>query len=303
MDSKKSHKIAQNYECKICDYNTSNKFDYSKHLTTDKHKSKTNDSNYGLNDSKKSQKIARPYTCGCGKVYVYDSGYYRHRKTCLYMDIDQPDEPSDKQLIMLLIKENNDLKTMVLDVCKQLQPLTTNAINSYNTNSHNKTFNLNVFLNEYCKDAMNITDFVDSLKLQVSDLENVGRVGFVNGISNIIIKNLNSLEETKRPIHCTDAKRETIYIKDQGIWEKDTCENEKLRKAIKHIAYKNTKLIPEFKAKHPDCIKSESNYSDQYNKLVIEAFGGKGDDDKEKEDKIIKKIAKEIMIEKDNYLT
>jgi hypothetical protein len=200
---------------------------------------------------------------------------------------------------MMLIKENSELKNMVLDVCQKIQPLN-NTINSHNINSHNKTFNLNVFLNEHCKDAMNIMDFVDSLKLQLSDLESVGKLGFVNGISNIIVKKLNSLDETKRPIHCTDAKREVLYVKDEDKWEKEN-ENKKIRKAIKHIAHKNSKLIPEFKAKHPDCVKSDSKYSDQYNKLIIEAMGGSGDNDSEKEDKIIKNIAREVIIDKTNY--
>ena len=147
---------------------------------------------------------------------------------------------------------------------------------------------------------MNIMDFVDSLKLQLSDLESVGKLGFVNGISNIIVKKLNSLDETKRPIHCTDAKREVLYVKDEDKWEKEN-ENKKIRKAIKHIAHKNSKLIPEFKAKHPDCAKSDSKYSDQYNKLIIEAMGGSGNNDSENEDKIIKNIAKEVLIDKTNY--
>ena len=141
-------------------------------------------------------------------------------------------------------------------------------------------------------------DFVDSLKLQLSDLENMGKIGFVAGISNIIVKNLNSLDETKRPVHCTDAKREVMYVKDEDKWEKENEENKKLRKAIKNIAHKNSKLLNEFTEKHPDCVKSNSKYSDQYNKLVIEAFGGKGDNDLEKENKIIKNIAKEVTIDK-----
>jgi hypothetical protein len=190
---------------------------------------------------------------------------------------------------------------MVLDVFQKTQPLS-NTINSHNINSNNKTFNLNVFLNEHCKDAMNIMDFVDSLKLQLSDLESVGKLGFVNGLSNIIVKKLNSLDETKRPIHCTDAKREVLYVKDEDKWEKENeNENKKIRKAIKHIAHKNSKLISEFKIKYPDCAKSNSKYSDKYNKVIIESMGGSGDNDSEKEDKIIKNITKEVIIDKTNY--
>jgi hypothetical protein len=146
---------------------------------------------------------------------------------------------------------------------------------------------------------MNIMDFVDSIKLQLCDLEKVGRIGYVEGISNIIVKNLNSLDESKRPVHCTDAKREVMYVKDENKWEKENENKQKLRNAIKHVAHKNSKLLNDFKIKHPDCGKSESRFSDQYNKLVIEAMGGKGDNDLEKEDKIIKNIAKEVIINKE----
>ena len=165
-------------------------------------------------------------------------------------------------------------------------------------NSHNKTFNLNVFLNETCKDAMNIMDFVDSLKLQLSDLESVGRLGFIEGISNIIIKNLNEMDVHKRPVHCSDSKREVMYIKDEDKWEKENENKNKLRKVIKKVASKNQRLLPKFKEEHPDCGKYHSKYSDQYNKLIVESMGGSGDNDVEKEDKIIKKIAKNVLIDK-----
>jgi hypothetical protein len=145
---------------------------------------------------------------------------------------------------------------------------------------------------------MNIMDFVDSLQIQLSDLENVGRNGFVAGISDIILKNLKALDITQRPIHCTDQKRETLYIKDEDRWEKEGEEKKTLRKAIKKVASKKQRLIPQFKEAHPDCVKAASKFSDQYNKLVIEALGGKGDNDLEKEDKIIKNIAKEVTIDK-----
>jgi hypothetical protein len=146
---------------------------------------------------------------------------------------------------------------------------------------------------------MNITDFVDSLNLQLSDLENVGRLGFVEGISSIIIKNLQALEVHKRPVHCSDSKREVMYIKDEDKWEKENENKNKLRKVIKKVANKNSRLLPEFKAKHPDCNRSISKYSDQYNKLIVESMGGSGDNDLEKENKIIKKIAKEVVINKE----
>jgi hypothetical protein len=176
---------------------------------------------------------------------------------------------------------------------------THNTNNTTNTNSHNKSFNLNFFLNETCKDAMNITDFVNSIQLQLSDLERVGEVGYVDGISNIIMKNLKQLDVTKRPVHCTDKKREVLYVKDENKWEKEDAENKIIRKAIKKVSHKNIQMIPQFKDAHPDCSKSASKYSDQYNKIMVESFGGPGDDDSKKEDKIIKNLSKTIVIERE----
>ena len=182
----------------------------------------------------------------------------------------------------------------MLEVCKN------NTVNNsiVNNNSHNKTFNLQFFLNETCKDAMNIMDFVDSIKIQLTDIESIGELGFVNGISKLIIKNLKALDENMRPVHCSDPKRESLYVKDANVWEKEDSENKKIKKAIKYISHKNICAIPEWKAKYPDCIYSDSKKSDQYNHIVIEAMGGAGDNDSEKADKIVNKIAKEVTINK-----
>ena len=196
----------------------------------------------------------------------------------------------------MLIKENSEFKDMMIELCKN----GTNIINNNNAmnNSNNKTFNLQLFLNETCKDAMNIMDFVDSLKLQLCDLERIGEVGFVTGISDIIIKNLKALDISKRPIHCADTKREVMYVKDNNIWEKEQEGNKKLKKAIKHIAKKNSMNINLFKDKYPDCINSHSRKSDQFNKIYIEAYGGSGNEDVDNENKIIKNIAKVVFIDK-----
>jgi hypothetical protein len=204
---------------------------------------------------------------------------------------------NEKDLIITLLNQNNQLQNQIVEMCKERNLPTLNNTNGY-INSNNKTFNLNVFLNEQCKDAMNITEFVDSLKLQLSDLESVGKLGYVEGISSIIVKNLKEMDIHKRPVHCSDSKREVMYIKDEDKWEKENDEKIKLRKVIKKIAHKNSKLIPQFREKHPDCNKSDSKFSDQYNKLIIEAMGGSGENDIEKEDKIIKRIAKEVTIDK-----
>ena len=145
---------------------------------------------------------------------------------------------------------------------------------------------------------MNIMDFVDSIKLQLSDLENVGKLGYVEGISNIITTNLKAMDVTQRPIHCADKKREVIYVKDEDKWEKEGEDNQKIKRAIKRVVSKNQRLLPQFKDAHPDCVKSSSKYSDQYNKIIIESCGGSGDNDTEKESKIIRNIAKNVTIEK-----
>jgi len=247
------------------------------------------------------------YLCECGKQYKHLPSLYKHKKicTCNIIFTDNKISVTNKSnmdfltnLIETQMKENKDLKDILQEQNKLMIKMAENMNSTTNINSHNKTFNLNVFLNEYCKDAMNIMDFVDSLKLQLSDLENVGKLGFVEGISNIIVKKLKEMDINKRPVHCSDSKREVMYIKDENKWEKENEENVKLRKAIKYIAHKNSKLIPEFKKKYPDCNKSTSKYSDQLNKLVIEAMGGLGKEDYDNENKIIKKIAKQVTIDK-----
>jgi hypothetical protein len=173
-------------------------------------------------------------------------------------------------------------------------------INNSMSNSNNKTFNLQVFLNETCKDAMNIMDFVDSIKISLSDIESIGELGFVNGMSKLIIKHLNALDENMRPVHCNDLKRSSLFVKDANVWAKEDDDNNKLKKAIRSIAHKNICALPEWRKKYPDCIYSESKKSDQYNHIVIEAMGGSGDNDDEKADKIISKIAKTVTIDKKN---
>jgi hypothetical protein len=318
LDTKNEQNEPDIFVCEKCDYKCFKKSNYDRHLATDKHKwihfgyildTKldsssekepehiwTQNGNSLDASSEKEPEHNKGFVCTCGKKYKYSQGLSKHKKVCKNIVPSEAVEPSDKNLIMMLIKENADLKHLVLDVCQKIQPLN-NTVNSHNV-TNNKTFNLNVFLNETCKDAMNIMDFVDSLKIQLSDLENVGKLGFVDGISKIIVKNLNSLDETKRPVHCTDTKREVMYIKDEDKWEKENENKQKMRKVIKHVTHKNSKLLKEYKEKHPGCEKSSSKYSDQYDKLIIEAMGGKGDNDVEKEDKIIRNIAKTVTIDK-----
>ena len=280
------------FVCECCDYTTSRKSQYDRHLSTDKHKKRENETN----ETDLKQESSKKFVCFCNKSFNSRTSLWRHKNKCIEAKTDE--DPSDKELIMMLIKQNTQLIQQNAELVKTGTNNTTISNNSHNTNSHNKTFNLQFFLNETCKDAMNIMDFVDSIKLQLSDLENVGKMGFVDGISNIIVKSLNSLDETKRPVHCTDTKREVMYVKDEDKWEKENDNKPKIRKLIKHVTHKNTKLLKDFKAKYPGCEKSESKYSNNYDKLVVEAFGGKGDNDEEKENKIIKKISNVTTIDK-----
>ena len=197
---------------------------------------------------------------------------------------------------MMLVKQNTEL----MEILKNGTNKMINSNNNTNTNcmNNNKTFNLQFFLNETCKNAMNINDFVESIKIQISDLEKMGEVGYIEGLSNIITSNLKVMDVTERPVHCTDKKRETIYIKDNDKWEKEDDNKSKLRKAIKKIASKNYKLLPAYREKYPGCQYAESKHGDKYNKMMVEIYGGEGNNDAEKEDKIIHIISKNIVIEK-----
>jgi len=189
-----------------------------------------------------------------------------------------------------LIKENSEFKNIMIKAIEN--GTMNNSHNTTHTNSHNKAFNLNFFLNETCKNAMNITEFVDSIKLQLSDLEKFGEVGYVEGLSNIIVKSLSGLDETIRPIHCTDKKRETMYIKDADKWEKEDDNRSRLRKVVKKVADKNIRLLPKFREKYPDYGDSRSKTSDIYNKMVIEAMTT----DDNKDEKVIHNISKVTTI-------
>ena len=200
-----------------------------------------------------------------------------------------------KNIILDLMKNNGDLQKQMLDVCKNSN-MTIN--NNNNNHSNNKTFNMQVFLNEKCKDAMNIMDFVNSMTLQLSDLEDVGELGYVEGISKIIIKKLNEMDVYKRPIHCSDYKREIMYVRDDDIWEKENSTYDKLRKAIKHITKKNGDLMIPWRDKNPQCMNTNHNLNDIYLRIMNQSMGGKADF-VDSENKIIKKISKAVYIDKE----
>jgi hypothetical protein len=298
-------KSAGKFYCNFCDFTCCKNSDMKRHNLTLKHENAKNANSYA--NFGDAEKIEIFFACDfCEKKFKHASSLSRHKKKCecaLKSNDTEEIEPSEENslvqynnehdLVLHLLNQNKQLQEQIIELCKD-KSITNNTINN---NSHNKTFNLQVFLNETCKDAMNLTDFVDSLQIQLSDLEKVGKDGFVAGISNIIMKNLKALDVTMRPVHCSDQKRETMYIKDQNQWHNDSKElpeNQKLKKAIKQIAHKNICLIPEWKKKYPDCIYAESRKSDLYNHIMYEAM----DHNEANSEKIIKKIAKEVGIAK-----
>ena len=270
MLTESCEEVAHKFYCLNCHYETSRKSSYDKHILTSKHKKLTNVNNKLTESCEEGTKLSI-YTCHiCDKEYKSRVGLWKHSKNCISeKDIKPSIETHDKkdELIMMLVKQNSelikehsDIKQLILEIAKNGTHNTTT--NNTHTNSHNKAFNLNFFLNETCKDAMNIMDFVDSIKLQLSDLEKVGENGYVEGISNIIVKNLKELDINKRPVHCTDKKRETMYIKDENKWEKDE-EKLKLHKVVRKVACKNQNLLHEFKKENPDYNKYHSKVSDK----------------------------------------
>ena len=303
----KNPKNPQNFSCEKCTLLTSNKKDYAKHLLTAKHLSQ-------CEGYAKISKIPKnPFSCECGSVYKHSSGLWRHKKTCSVIisgtmvsgtmvtgestDASQPPKEDVKTLttmVIELMKSNTELQKQLVDVCKANNTVHNNV---NNINSHNKTFNLQFFLNEQCKDAMNISDFANSFDLQLSDLESVGELGYVEGITKIMLDKLNSMDIYKRPIHCSDAKREILYVKDEDKWEKEQKNNPKLRYAIKTISFRNMKLAALWSDTHPESMDCDSYMNDTYIKIIKESTGGNGEISIS-EDKIIRRIAKEIVIDK-----
>jgi hypothetical protein len=314
-------KNATIYNCEPCDFASSKQSNYAKHILTRKHLRYTN-------DIKKMPKIVNAHFCECGKKYKHSSGVWRHKKVCTTATINENtiENVSEKEeqdsaaedaseemqfdasnnIIQLLVKEQKDFKTLLLDLmknnsdlqkqmlemCKTTPPTTTITGTTIN---NNKTFNLQFFLNEQCKNAMNLNEFVDSFNLVVDDLLRVGAKGYIEGISQIIIEKLKALDIYKRPIHCSDVRRDTLFIKTDDVWCKDEAGNEKMAIAIKNIGNQNFLLLNEYRKLHPDCLDAASEFNDPYSRLIIQVAGGSV---KENVTKILKKIAKEVAIDK-----
>jgi len=290
LNPKKSQK---EYTCDACDYNTSSFKDYKKHLITAKHKRlmNTNEVSQQIPDNKED------HICECGKSYRHMSSLCKHKRTCelLVKPIQsQINKEITPELIMEIIKQNKELQQTLIELANKAG--TNNCINS---NNNNKTFNLQVFLNETCKDAINLTDFINQIQLSVTDLEETGKLGYAEGISKVFIKNLNDIDFTERPIHCSDSKREILYIKNDNQWNKDDEQKTNLTKAIKQVANKNIKQISEWQKLNPEYNDPDSKQNDKYMKIVLNSMSGSTvEEQKSNINKIIKNVAKEVVIEK-----
>ena len=297
----------QKFTCELCDFKCIKKSNYEIHLLTRKHQSNYKSLPNNDKSMQNEKKNAKQYKCHCGKEYKHRQGLHTHKKKCS-IPVNKPSVLYNKNdsLLEVLIKENIDFKNVILelvksnsDLQKQMLEVCKNSNINVNSNNHsnNKTFNMQIFLDEQCKDAMNIMEFVDTFKLEFSDLERVGEIGYVEGMSNIIIQKLNELDIHKRPIHCSDAKRETIYIKDKNVWEKENGNHDKLRLAIRYIGKKNTDMLNKWCEAHPGSCDSDNYLNDIYMEMVMQAMGGRGSRE-ENENKIMRKIAKTVLIDK-----
>ena len=302
----KMPKNADNYFCEKCNFICYKKSNYVKHLNTRKHNKLI------LVNTVLIEKMPKHICSSCNKEYKSSVGLWKHRKKCSedgkYNFSNQLLDTASNEVKVLtnlvlemvknnteLQKQNTELQKQVLDVCKHTNSMTIHGNN--NNNSNNKTFNLQFFLNEQCKDAMNISEFANSFELQLSDLESVGELGYIEGITKIIVDKLNAMDIYKRPMHCSDAKREILYIKDEDKWAKEPKNNPRLRHAIKTVSFKSMKLTNLWSDTYPESKNGDSRLNDKYMKLIKESTGGNGEIS-DSENKIIRRIAKEIIIEK-----
>jgi len=310
---KKTEKTPKTYYCESCNFISSNKKDYERHKLTAKHKRiHENTINYPINPL--------IYICSnCTKSYKYHSGLWKHKQKCNLhkkeeineketekdesQELQKTDENdvSFKEMFLELMKQNQELQKTVVDQQKQYTDTINEMIpkigNNNNTTNNNQQFNLQVFLNEDCKNAQNITDFMKSIQVNLNDLIQTGKLGYVEGMSRIFVKALKDMDITERPFHCTDIKRETVYIKDQDKWSKDEDDKIKIKRTIRNIENKNFRMIPKWQEENPDCMDMESKKSEELTELSIIALGG--DEERGRsEKKILKNVLKEVMLDK-----
>ena len=281
------------FHCEKCDFKCCKKGDWNRHILTRKHKVSKDGNNGNENYIKK-------HICDCKKSYNSYSGLWKHRKLCFdvkYINSTQKLENNENTIIMKLLEQNQEFKELIIDQNNKIIELSKDKSIINNTTNNNNNFNLNVFLNEKCKDALNIMDFINSLKVHLEDLENTGKLGYVQGITKIFVRELKELDVYKRPIHCSDLKRETLYVKDT-TWEKDN-EKKQMKKAIKHIASKNFKQIHEWVEENPESKDIESKKHEEYMKIINKSTGGLTlEEDDTNYNKIISNVAKEFVIDK-----
>jgi hypothetical protein len=301
------------FYCKKCDYTCCKKYNWERHLLASKHIKVTDCSKSKKNEQIISLNHKSVYSCDiCQKIYESRNGLWKHKKKCLTFCENKKEtnitpetetkikESEAKELIQYLMKENSEFKQLIIEQNKQMIELSKNVgNNNNNNNNNNNSFNLSLYLNETCKDALNIMDFVKQLNVGTKDLEETGRLGFADGISKIFINGLKDLDFNNRPVHCSDSKRETLYIKDNNQWNKDDEDKTLLTNAIKHVAHKNMKQISEWTKENPEYNDYDSKQNDKYLKIVSEAMSGSTQEETNKNyNKIIKNIVKETIINK-----
>ena len=302
MEAYPTHKPPNDFECIKCNFKTSNKKDYNRHLLTRKHNMEANG----------SIKKPQTYLCSfCNKEYRSRGSLWKHENHCNKIptskseDIDIDAQTTDvvvlKNTIVELVKQNNEFKQLLVEQNQTLIEIAkkdTTTNNNNNTINNNQKFNLNFFLNNTCKDAMNMSEFIENIEVQFKDIENIGRNGYVNGMTEMILSRIKNMDVVKRPLHCTDLKRETMYIKDNNEWEKDSPDNKKLQKMISVIAKQNYATIPLWRNEHPE---SEDMNNPMYNfniDILKNVLGDVGDDQIKLDKKVIKNLSKHIAIDK-----
>jgi hypothetical protein len=290
IDIQKMPKNADCFNCNICDFVCAKYSNYITHLSTLKHKNGIQQDTNGIKHTHLE------FECCCGHAYKFRSGLYRHKKKCQKAP---KNITNVNDMVLQLINQNDKLQQMLIDQNVKMIELAKESKGiTNNTNNNNNTFNLQIYLNDTCKDAVNLVDFVDSLEVKINDLEETARLGYSEGVSRIFINGLNELDVCKRPIHCSDAKRETLYIKDQGTWEKDDTNKTHLTKAIKGVSHKNVDQIFEWQKKYPEYNDPDSKQSDRYMEMISNTICGSKEERDKNLVKIVKNVTKEIIIDK-----
>jgi hypothetical protein len=303
----KVHISSSNYECKQCHYTTCRKSQYDRHLTTAKHKFRTN---------RTDLVHINKFECECGKIYTARNSFWYHKQKCkgVVQEETQVPPPVDSSLVIELLKQNQEFKELMIDQHKRMTEQqdtiielsknvgnTTNNTNNTINNTTNNKFNLNVFLNETCKDAINLNDFIQSIVLSVNDFIKTGEVGYVRGISDIMLERIRDMHPHIRPIHCTDLKRETVYVKDSDVWSKEDETKSHLRKAVKIVANKNKNQVHSWIQENPQYDVLDTPECDKFFEYSKVSLGGYGREEGERYDnKIISNVLKEVILDKGN---